>query len=201
MRRIVAALAVAAAPLFLASPARAADDPVCKDLVGLEQARITELAADIAIDQALEKRLLDAAAANEKAATLKDEQAKKFKAAADATTDPKKKKAFLEIVALLEGGANRDRTFAKDLKEGAGRVSKAQQQAQTSLDARTAALQRLRQSCNLTLAGPAQISHLIVLTPPDHVIHEVVVNVDHRERGSEIRGDAHVTPPCFICHP
>lgn len=150
MRRIVFALAIAVAPLLVASPARAADDLICKELVGLEQARIAELSADIAADQALEKRLIDGAVANEKAAEAKDEQAKKFKAAADATTDPKKKKAYLEIAALLEGGANRDRTFAKDLKEGASKVVKARNQAQTSLDARTAALKKLRVSCNLT---------------------------------------------------
>ena len=150
MRRIVAVLALAVAPLLFAAPAQAADDLICKDLIGLEQTRINELNADIASDQALEKRLLDGSAGNEKTAEAKDEQIKKFKAAADATTDPKKKKAYLEIVALLENSANRDRAFAKDLKEAAAKVAKAHHQAQTSLDARKAAVQRLRLSCGLT---------------------------------------------------
>lgn len=151
MRRIVAALVIAVAPVvFFATPAQADDTATCKEHVKLEASRIAELTADVSLDSDLAKRLLDSATANDSSADSKDQQAAKLKAAADATTDPKKKKAYLELAKLLTDEAKTDRLFSKELKHSASIVLKAKDQAQAALDAHNAIIAVLRERCPTT---------------------------------------------------
>lgn len=146
MRRAIA-IAIATGSLFVAAPAFAADDDVCKEAVKLQENRITDLTSAVAYDKRVERELLDGANARDKDADAKDEHAKKFRAAADKQKDDKKKTAFGEFAGWLESEAKTDRMFAKERKAAAAIIGKGWAQAESAIEGHKKFLAKLRERC------------------------------------------------------
>ena len=145
MRRVLSALALAAATITLALPAAAGD--ACADAISSQEQRVKDATAAIAADKELAEKLVATAAAREKAADQKEKLASDFKAAAGKQLDMKKKGALLELASDLESDARADRAFAKDRRDLASLVEKARKVAEVALDKHQRVLAMLKDKC------------------------------------------------------
>ena len=103
--------------------------------------------AAIAADKDVEAKLVAGADLREKAATAKEEQAKKLHAASEKLLDMKKKAVFRDLALELEGQARADRGFAKERRDAADVVHKMGSAAEASLDKVKKSLSSLRERC------------------------------------------------------